>query len=177
MTQLYLDRWSPELRRAVFAVRPDFFSWPAAQQAQYRVKLPESDRAAIVKLLFTDIAGEKVAELVALDDEGRLPLDLQNRLNEQLLPLVGIGEDSFYLNEHLGDDVSILNFGTLRSYDEYDHEFQETARAEEIPAYERRPYLGSLYGCWARVLVDKRLVYLTLSMAPGYLYDDPASPH
>ena len=171
MTQFYLDRWSPELRRAVIVVRPEFFSWPAYHQAQYRVTLPESDRAAIVKLLLTDIADEKVAELMALDDDGRLPLDLQNRLNEQLLPLVGIGEDSFYLNEHLGEDVSILKFSTLRAYDEYDHEFQETARDAEIPAYERRPYLGSLYGCWARILVDKQLVYLTLSMAAGYLYD------
>lgn len=172
MTHLYLDRWTPELRRTVIAVRPEFFSWATDRQTQYRVKLPENDRAAIVKLLLTDVAGEKAAELAALDDDEHLALDLQNRLNELLLPLIGIGEDAFYLNEHLGDDVSILNFGTLRAYDEYDHEFQENARAEEFSTYERQHYLGTLYGCWARVLVADRLVYLTLSMAAGYLYDE-----
>ena len=133
--------------------------------------LPESDRAAITKLLLIAIAGKKGAQLAVMDDDERLPLDTQNQLNERLLPLVGVGEDSFYLNEYLGDNLSILNFSSLRAYDEYDHDFQENARAEEIPAYERRPYLGTLYGCWARALVDNRLVYLTLSMASGYVYD------
>lgn len=171
MTQLNLDQWSPELRRAVIAVRPEFFTWPVEQQTHYRVTLPDNDRAAIVKLLLTDIGGQvAVAEMVALDKDGRQPLDLQNQLNERLQPLVGIGEDSFYLNEYLGDEISILNFDTLRAYDEYDHEFQENARTGDDPAYAPQPYRGALYGCWVRFLVDKQLVYLTLSMAAGYLY-------
>ena len=176
MTKLNLDRWSPELRRALIAVRPEFFSWPVDQQTHYRLALPDNDRAAIVKLLVSDIdGGAAAAERVTLEDDGRLPLDLQHRLNELLLPLEGIGEDAFYLNEHLGEDLSILNFGTLRAYDEYDHQYQENARATEDPAYEPKPYVGNFYGCWARVLVGKRLVYLTLSMAAGYLYDQISS--
>lgn len=171
MNKINLNRWCPELRRAVIAVRPEFFSWHPDQRKQYGVMLPESDRAAITKLLLIAIAGKKGAQLAVMDDDERLPLDTQNQLNERLLPLVGVGEDSFYLNEYLGDNLSILNFSSLRAYDEYDHDFQENARAEEIPAYERRPYLGTLYGCWARALVDNRLVYLTLSMASGYVYD------
>jgi hypothetical protein len=66
--------------------------------------------------------------LVKQEREGRLPLGRQNRVNELLLPLTGIGDDSFYLNEHLGERRSILDFPTLRAYDEDEHDFQEGAR-------------------------------------------------
>lgn len=42
-----LDRWSPELRRAVIVARPEFFAWSAEDQLRYRVKLPHDDREAI----------------------------------------------------------------------------------------------------------------------------------
>jgi hypothetical protein len=109
--------------------------------------------------------------LVKQEREGRLPLGLQNRVNELLLPLTGIGDDSFYLNDHLGEGRSILDFPTLRAYDEHDHDFQERVRAEEDANYKQQPYLGALHGCWARVLVGGRLTYLTLSMAAAHLYD------
>ena len=154
------------------SVRPEFFSWPPERQLRYRAALPDEDRAAIVSFLIAGLSGAEAdaADLVRQESEGRLPLRVQNRLNELLLPLTGIGADCFYLNEYLGEGRSILEFPTLRAYDEDDHNFQEGARAEEDAVYERQPYLGALHGCWARILVDGRLVYLTLSMAAAYLH-------
>jgi hypothetical protein len=168
-----MDRWSPELRRALTRVRPEFFGWTPEQQLRYRAALPDEDCAAIVSFLVAALAGTEAAaaDLVKQEREGRLPLDLQNRVNELILPLTGIGDDSFYLNEHLGEPRSILDFPTVRAYDEDEHDFQEGVRAEEDASYEKQPYFGALHGCWARVLVGGRLTYLTLSMAAAYLYD------
>jgi hypothetical protein len=168
-----LRRWSPELRRALTRVRPEFFGWTPDRQLRYRTALPDEDHSAIVEFLVASVAGSDAvaAALGTREREGRLPLDLQNRINELLLPLTGIGDDAFFLNEHLGEGRSILDFPTLRAYDEDDHVFQERARAEEDASYAEQPYLGALHGCWARVLVGVRLTYLTLSMAAAYLYE------
>lgn len=168
-----MDRWSPELRRALMQVRPEFFGWTPEDQLRYRAAPPDEDRAAIVSFLVVALSGSDgaAADLLKKERERVLPLGLQNRVNELLLPLTGIGADYFYLNEYLGEGRSILEFPTLRAYDEDSHSFQERARAAEEPGYIGQPYLGALHSRWARVLVDARLVYLTLSMAASYLYD------
>jgi hypothetical protein len=43
-----MDRWSPELRRALTRVRPEFFGWTPEQKLRYRAALPADDYAAIV---------------------------------------------------------------------------------------------------------------------------------
>jgi hypothetical protein len=166
------ELWSPALRRAVMSVCPAFFSWPAQDQLKYRMHLPERVRDDIAKQLLASIQSDKTLHVLhALNEQDRQPLDLQHQLNEKLLPLEGIGEDAFYLNEYLGEGTSLLDFQTLRDFDEHDHQFQESARADENKAHIPQPYLGALYGRWARVLVGGRLTSLTLSMAAGYIYD------
>lgn len=151
--------------------RPDFFGWPAEQQARYRVRLPEEDRDAICTALLESLRGDAGANRDVPFDEDRLPLPLQNRLNELLLPLVGIGADAFFLNEMFEEGVSILDFPTLGAWDAHDHDVQQRLRAEHDAAYEAQPYRGSLHGHWARVMMDGRIVYLTLSMAAGAVYE------
>jgi len=171
MNDLYLQRWTPELRRAVLRACPDFFGWPAEQQARYRVHLPEPDRAAIrahlLECLQRDDAGRPVEPI----DEGNVPLPLQNRLNELLQPLVGIGEDAFSLNEMFEEGVTILDFPTLGAWDENEHAVQQRLRAEHDSVYEAQPYLGNLHCHWARVMIDGRITYLTLSMVAGAVYE------
>ena len=99
----------------------------------------------------------------------RIPLRELNRWNEAILPLVGIGEDCFYLNEWLGEHKTILDFPTLRDYDEDDYRYQENARKQNDPFYASKPYRGNLYLSWARLFVDEKFTYATLSMAAGYL--------
>lgn len=168
----FLERWSPELRRAVIAVAPDFFRWNPQRQLRYRVDPPEDDRKAIVKALTAAIAatgGE--SSFAAAVEEDHLPRPIQECLNALILPLLGIGRDAFYLNEQFAEGINILDFATLRDYDARDHEFQERSNAEEDPNHQRRPYLGRLYHRWARVLIEGRISYLSLTMAAGYLHD------
>lgn len=163
------DRWSPELRRAVMAARPDFFALPADQQHR-RVTLPHPDREAIVAALLREHGERRPAALAKLESRGRVPLDLQNRINQWLQPLVGIGEDAFSLNEHFAERGSILDFETLLDYDRDDHAFQQDVNQRDFEGYQPEPYTGALHGTWARMLVDGRLCYATLTMASWQLY-------
>jgi len=69
-----------------------------------------------------------------LDAAKRSLNDAQNALrNGTLLPLCGVGEDFFWLNESLGDRT-LLDFATLYDYDIWDHRFQEEARKTGLDA-------------------------------------------
>ena len=163
-------RWTPELRRAVMIARPEFFTWPAAEQLGYRVRLPADDHEAIVAALLSEHGERRPAALARLESRGRVPLALQNRINEWLQPLSGIGEDAFSLNEHFAEDRSILDFETLLDYDRDDHAIQEAARQREFENHQPEPYVGALYSTWARMLVNGQLCYVTLTMASWQLY-------
>jgi hypothetical protein len=151
-------------------VRPEFFGWSPEAQECYGAAIPKGDRARLDQALLAELFGRKTicAEVAARDTE-RLSLEDQNIWNEAILPLVGMGEDSFFLNEWLGDDETILDFESLRDFDESDHRFQEDARAKDDPGYVRKPYHGALHSTWARLFVDERFTYATLSMAAAYL--------
>ncbi|MFM7507416.1 MAG: hypothetical protein ACKO3M_12855 [Rubrivivax sp.] len=165
------EHWPPELRTAVAQARPEFTSWPEPQQLRWRTQLPADDREAIVTALLRLHGERRPAAQARLESHGRVSHALLNRINEWLQPLKGIGEDSFSLSECFADGQGILDFRTLRDYDEADHRFQESARQQEHPGYTPEPYSGRLYGTWARALVHGRLCYLTLTMAAAWLLD------
>lgn len=163
--------WSPALRRAVMKVRPDYFTWPLAQQERYGTNLPDEDRAALDAALLHHLLpqhyGTPEQAAQALDD---LPPEHQNAWNAARLPLMGVGEDSFFLNEHFAEGQSLLDFPTLYDYDAYDHAFQEEHRQKDHPGYQPRPYRGSLHYSWARFFIEGRFTYATLTMASRYIH-------
>src|SRR5882762_6463589 len=85
-------RWTPALRRAVMRVRPEFFRWTPAQRERYGVAIPKADAAEIDRVLQKELFGFAQAR----DD---LDGEQLNRFNAAILPLCGIGEDCFNLNE------------------------------------------------------------------------------
>jgi hypothetical protein len=155
-------QWTPALRRAAMRVRPEYFGWPSSDRERYGVAVPDAEAADIDRLLQKELFGFNEAR----DD---LDGEQLNRFNEAILPLRGIGEDCFYLNEWLGDGVTILDFDTVRDYDHDDFVFQEEWRRKEDPDHAGKPYRGTLYFRWARLFVDGRFTYASLSMAAGYL--------
>ena len=93
-------------------VQPDYFALPEAERENYRLQLNTEDdfriRQTFLKELF-GIAVNTTEELDAIldtfDDSQYLSL------NSTLLPLQGIGEDNFFLNEYLPVEWLI---GTIR---------------------------------------------------------------
>jgi hypothetical protein len=157
------------LRRALMRVKPEYFSWPIEQQESYRVAMPEEDwfriRQTVLHALF-QIDVKTPADMdAALDDFN----DAQHAvMSGTLHPLVGIGDDYFWLNESLGEKT-MLDFTTLHDYDYWDHCFQEEARKAELTEYLPKEYRGALYLAWARLFIDNRFYYATLSMAAGHI--------
>jgi hypothetical protein len=159
----------PALKRALMRVKPEYFSWTIDAQKQYRVAMPDVDmfriRQALLKTLFSiSIKTEEELNKVfdAFHDEQYL------LFNSALLPLTGIGDDHFFLNERLGDKT-LLDFETLYDYDFEDHCFQEQVRKKDVTGYEGQPYRGTPYQHWARLFIDGAFYYATLSCMAGYL--------
>lgn len=135
------------------------------------MSVPEEDRAALEEALLAELFGcVYTTRDAAAEAASNLTLDEQNIWNEAVLPLHGIGEDHFYLNERFAAGTSILDFETLRDFDEDDYRFQQEARKKDDPSYAFKSYRGSLYLSWARLFVDGKFTYATLSMAAGYIY-------
>jgi len=164
-------RWSPELRRAVMAIRPEFFAWTRDQQERYSIKMPDDDEARLEQVLLAELFGEVHSTPQAAHRAVRdIPLDRLDRWNVVRLPLIGIGEDSFFLNGGLANRKTLLDFPNLRAYDEAQHHYQERVRKNDFPDYEIQPYRGQLYLDHAWLCVDDRFTYGSLSMAAGHIY-------
>jgi len=153
------------------AARPDFFALPPEERERFAAHLSDADETAFERVLLVELFGipaatdEEVAGAIEALDE-----DQRNVLNAAVLPLFGIGEDSFLLNESFAKGDSLLNYETVADWDRGSFDFQERARKEEDPEYAGQPYLGYLYGGWARLFVDGRFTYATLSMAAAHVH-------
>jgi len=164
-----IDRFSPALRRAVMKACPSYFGLSQTEQELFRAKLTSEDELIIDRQLYADLFDLSVSTREeARDAHGDLNPHDVNRFNEAVLPLQGVGDDCFWLNESF-DDESTHDFETLHDYDLSDHEFQEDCRQKEDPDRIRKPYRGSLYAAWARLFVDDVFTYATLFCAAGYL--------
>jgi hypothetical protein len=164
-------RWSPTLRRAIMRVRPDFFSRSREERERYGVRIPERDNLRLDRIFLKELFGIIVTtdnQALAAHDE--LTGTQNDLLNATVLPLTGIGEDNFFLNEFFAEGESVLSFGTVHDYDRAEHEIQESARAEKAPSYVKRPYHGVLHFAWARLFMDDVFTYGHLSMVAGLIH-------
>lgn len=164
--------WTPALRRVVMKVAPEYFSWGEEERERFSVSLTEDVRQQLDDALTVELFGAARTQRKGRRrrNSDTLTLAEQNVFNAAILPFTGIGEDCFYLNDLLPEGQTLLDFGTLREFDENDHRHQQMLRKEEDPAWLVKPYRGALYLAWARFFMDEVFTYGTLSMAAGYLY-------
>ncbi len=161
----------PELKRAIMKYLPEYYSWDVARQEKIRVDMPKEMAFQIRRFLI----GELLGILVATEDEmteaeTHFNGDQWSTINEAMLPLQGIGEDYFFLNESFEKGKSTLSYATLHDYDFDNFQFQEKCRMRDIEGYEGKPYYGSLFGTWARLLINGKFSYAFLDMMAGYIY-------
>ena len=162
---------SPELKRALIKFVPDYFFWDKKRQEQYRVDTPEEDEFKIRQFLLKELFDISASNDDEVEEARREMSEAQClKLNAILLPIKGIGENYFFLNEFFRSHKNLLHFETLYDYDFDDYTFQEDARRKEQKDYEGKPYRGSLYLTWARLMIDGSFSYGVLSMVAGYLY-------
>lgn len=170
-TTIYpITKMEPALRRALLRVKSAYVTWSNEEKERYHVAKPAEDLLRIKQYLLQDLFGLHVRNQAELDD-ALAEFDNAHylQLNRALLPITGIGQDSFFLNEHLAEERTLLDFPTLYDYAYSDYLFQEAACKEADPAYEGKPYRGDLHFCWARLFIDDIFTYATLSSAASYL--------
>jgi len=164
--------WNAALRQAVIRVKPDYFALSVTERESYRLQLNAEDEFRIRQTVLNALFGIAVNTTEELDaildtfDDSQYLL-----LNKTLLPLQGIGENNFVLNEYLSEDVTLLDFNTVGDYARDDHRFQEQARKQEDPDYKIRPYRGDIHCCWARLMIDGTFHYANISSLAGCLID------
>lgn len=160
------------LRRAIIRVIPAYYARSPEEQERYRLNLDRNQDFRIRQSLLKTLFGFDAADEEAMDEILREFDDSQYLLlNSALLPLYGIGEDHFFLNESMAEGVTLLDFETVGDYARDDHEFQEKARKEDSPDYQAKPYRGNLSPCWARLNLDGTFHYATLYSLAGFLSD------
>ena len=160
----------PELIRAIMKFVPDYFTWNKKRQEEYRVHMPEEDEFTIRQFLMAELFSITVANDDEMDEaEGHMSEAQWTTINGAMLPLQGIGEDYFFLNENFAEGQSTLSFPTLYDYDFADFQFQEKWRKKDIADYHGKPYYGSLYSTWARLQIDGKFSYGILSMLAAYI--------
>ncbi len=165
-----MTRESPALRQSIIRVKPAYFSWSQEEQERYRVALPKEDDFRINQYLFQKLFNMTIKTdeqlTAAWENLSHPELDI---INEHRLPLTGIGDNYFWLNEGFAEEKSLLSFNTLHDYDAEDHEYQQQANKKQWPDYVVQAYHGSLYYRWARLFIDDEFTYATLSCAGYYV--------
>ena len=163
-------RFSPVLELAVNLLIPEYFSWDEQTQEKFRMFMTSDLKFKFHQFILKEAFGIEVADDDAFDDAwGDMSNHDTTKFNAILLPLYGIGEDLFFLNEHFDFEESILDFETLYQYDFDDFQFQEADRKTR-DGYCARAYCGSLHAAWARLVVDDKFYYASLSMVSRYFW-------
>ena len=117
--------WNAALRQTVIRVKPDYFALFEAERENYRLHMNTEDEFRIQQTILKELFGIAVNTTEELDsildtfDDSQYLL-----LNSTLLPLQGIGEDNFFLNEYLPTDVTLLDFNTVGDYARDDYRFR-----------------------------------------------------
>lgn len=161
---------APEVRRVLKAHAPEYFDLDADARERRRAEFSNELLRDMRADLLADPMGKSPAEIEAIEDRDMsMAPDELLRINTLMQQIRGVGEDFFSWNEFLGEGETALSFTTIGDYDRNDHECQERFRVEEDDNYTPAPYMGSLYGGWARYLENGQLRYAILSDLGGFI--------
>lgn len=134
--------------------------------------MPEEDQFKIIQFLLKEILNISISTDAGMDRAWRTMTDKQStKINAALLPITGIGEDLFFLNEYFQKGKNILSFDTLYDYDFDDYTFQENTRKESQENYQIKAYKGNFHSSWARLIIDDSFSYAMLTMTAMHIYD------
>jgi hypothetical protein len=75
-----VQRWRPELRRAMMRVRPEFFSWPPQKRERYGASIPQEDKNRLDQALMKELFGARMRSWKRhMSGRKRIPLRELNR--------------------------------------------------------------------------------------------------
>lgn len=155
--------------QALIAGNPEYFSWSQEAQERFRATASKEARDRMSRILLKRVFDIDCTVEDASQSWNDLSLHQLNEINGADLLTRGIGEDSVYLNEILGEGVSLLDFETLYDYDYDNFLFQEECCHRDKKNYAGTGYFPLNHPLWIRLIMDNRLVYGSLYSLAGYV--------
>lgn len=158
-------------RKALMTADPLYYAWLPEQQERFRATMDDVANDKVAAVLLRELLDISCTADNPGDIWSDLPLSQLEHINWAKLLATGIGEDMIWLNESMAENVSLLDFDTLHDYDLNDYHFQEAANSKEITDYQQRDYYALRFSLWARLLINDKLHYATLSSLATYITD------
>jgi len=153
----------PFLRRALIRYHNEFFTMTDEEQTRFKLQ-EHADLDKKIRIFIEDELGMPHGEYEADHEQ----IFEYNKIN---LPYIGIGPNSFMLNEWSWDEES-LRFKNLYEANEYNHDFQEQGMVDDFDKdYVKQPLYNRLNE-WARAFVDDKFYYLNLLTYATWLFYD-----
>ena len=151
----------PYLRQALMRHHNEFFEMSEEEQTLFKLQdHDELDKK--IRIFIEDKIGMPHGEYKASPKQ----ILEYNTIN---LPYLGIGPNSFMLNEW-GWNEKVLRFKNLYEANEHNHDFQEQGMVDDFdPDYVKKP-LYNRVSEWARAFVDDEFYYLNLFNYAIWLY-------
>jgi len=153
----------PFLRQALMKYHGEYFAMSEEEQTLF--KLQDHDELdEKIEIFIEDKIGMPHGEYEASPEQIL-------EFNKVKLPWLGIGPNSFMLNEW-GWNEKILRFKNLYEANEHNHDFQEQGMVDDFDKdYVKKP-LYNRVSEWARAFVDDEFYYLNLFNYAIWLYYD-----
>jgi len=158
-------------RKALMAADPLYHAWPSEQQELFRATMDDAASGRVAAVLLGELLDISCTAENAGEIWSDLPLSKLEHINWAKLLTTGIGQNMIWLNESMAEHVSLLDFDTLHDYDLDDYHFQEEANSRDITDYQKRNYYALRFSLWARLLIDDKLHYATLSSLATHITD------
>jgi len=153
----------PYLRQALMRHHGEFFAMTDEEQTLFKLQDHEKlDKK--MRIFIEDKLGIPHGKRKASYEQ----IFEYNKIN---LPYIGIGPNSFMLNEWHWDE-KILRFKNLYEANEHNHDFQEQGMVDDFDKdYVKKP-LYNRVNDWARAFVDDEFYYLNLCSYSIWLFYD-----
>jgi hypothetical protein len=151
------------LRQALMRYHNEFFTMTEEEQTLFKLQdHDELDKK--IRLFIEDKIGMPHGDYEATAEQ----VLEYNKIN---LPYIGIGPNSFMLNEfHWNEEI--LRFKNLYEANADDHDFQEQAMIDDFDKdYVKKPLYNRI-NQWARAFVDGEFYYLSLNNYAMWLFYD-----
>ena len=159
-------------RKALIVADADYYTWSLRKQEYFRATLGDGLLRKIQCVLLDNLLDIHCSINQVDEVWDDIPVSSLNPLNWACLLATGIGEDYIYLNEHMADGKTLLDFPTLYDYDYADYVCQEKLRKQEFVDYKGIDYYAFQHPSWVRLLIQERFYYGTFTSLSTYMIDE-----
>lgn len=171
------------LNRFMMKHHPEYFAMSETEKEGFRIKNINPTDNKYQSFLCKEGFKHDDDEYLIRGMDNHIDISQTLMGNQFITKLGGVGINSFYLSEPLSDDVSILDFKTLRDYDYYSHITKENYKINDTRRWLDKtgvgPYKMRLYNDWGMGFLKdgekENFYYFIINSLASHLYEETKS--